>query len=263
MGKVGSTTIWNSLKLSNIDAAIYHVHRINRDAVDRQLKQSKERFSALHIIYPETVHAEYWRAQLDKTHPKGHWKVITLVRDPIARTLSTFFQSLEDKTIAREGFYGSWNSQSYDELLDHLLEKFDSRYVQNSGKKHPYTWFEYEFKANLGCDLFSEPNICDKPYHICTTPKADVLLLKLERLNDHYKTAFREFLGIKNFDLRSKKIRSHEVYGDLYQDFLRYVELPDEYLDRIYSSPLVKNFYSDSEIEEFYRHWQRQSKSVL
>jgi len=255
MGKVGSTTIWRGLENIGLEAPIYHVHRMNTEVVEKELQWAKKHFLSLRQIYPEVLHAVHLRAQLEGQYPPSSWKVITLVRDPIARTLSTFFQLFENKinagVISKNQFEGS----AKDRLLEELLAKFRKKYIENPSRRHPYTWFQDELKANIGCDLFLEPDIRHRSYHICHAGQTSVLLLKLESLNDCYAAAFREFLGIDGLDLNPENVRSQKLCGDLYRDFLAEIQLPTSYLDRIYRSDLVTHFYSDAEIEQFYRRW--------
>ncbi|MGF1480476.1 MAG: putative capsular polysaccharide synthesis family protein [Cyanophyceae cyanobacterium] len=256
MGKVGSTTIWRSLESLNLGIPVYHVHRLSPEAVKRGLQKAKDNFSSLKTIHPEVVHAEYLRSQLDQLPLKKPWKVITLVRDPVARTISKFFEKNKRKILVSKAEVDSGN-QNYQETLEKLLTAFSEKYIQDANPPHPYLWFERELKANFGCDLFSETDIKNKQYHICNVENAEVLLLKLEHLKDCHQSALQKFLGIDNFTLKSENVSSKKEYGSLYKDFLNQVKLSSAYLDGIYNSNLIRRFYSDAEIEQFYQRWEK------
>lgn len=257
MGKVGSTTIWNSLEALELGIPIYHVHGITHHSVRRQICKSKERFQKLRAIYIEIAQAEYLRNQLDSKAVSKPWSVITLVRDPIAQTLSSFFQALEmerklgivdRKVLALE---------THDQAVDEIIQRFHHNYVNNPDRGHPYTWFDREMKMSLGIDVFKGNTSETSDYYIFSEEKASVLLLKLESLNNSYKKAFRDFLGIQDFHLVTSNLGSQKSrYGSFYRDFIDRIELPDQYLDSVYDSPLVRAFYSEAEIEGFYQRWR-------
>ena len=257
MGKVGSTTIWKSLEALNLGIPIYHVHGITHHSVQKQVTKSKERFQKLRAIYIEIAQAEYLRNQLDSQTITKPWNVITLVRDPIAQTLSSFFQALEMERKLGFTFRETLSPETHDQAVHEIVQRFHRDYVNNAEREHPYAWFDREMKVSLGINVFIDTTSEVSDYYICSGEKASVLLLKLESLNNSYKKAFRDFLGIQDFHLVTSNLGSQKSrYGSFYKDFIDRVRLPDHYLDSVYYSPLVRTFYSDAEIEDFYQRWR-------
>ncbi|MEL7067298.1 MAG: putative capsular polysaccharide synthesis family protein [Cyanobacteria bacterium J06581_3] len=255
MAKVGSTTIWKSLEARSLDSPVYHVHTLKHQQISKAIKKDKANFPKQRFIYPETVHSEYLRRQLDKGIGTP-WNVITLVRDPVAQRLSSFFQILEGEQRLGRDYMDKMEEAGESKVLQEIIARFYQKRVNNPKRKHPFEWFNKEFKHNLEFDIFSESAFAGENYRIYNTDMARILLLKLEALNDSHQSAFQEFLGIEKFSLVQANIGKTKRYRKLYKRFLREVNLPVEYLDKIYRTDLVRYFYTASEIEQFYQRWR-------
>jgi len=256
MGKVGSTTIWKSLEASRFDAPIFHVHTLNSKKIARSLEADRVNFPKRRFIYYEVVQEEHLRRQLDRKHGQTLWNVITLVRDPIAITLSSFFQKLEVEIPLGLDYREKMKTEGRDSVLKEIRERFYEECVYNSDWEHPFEWFNHELRDNFNVDIFEGSPLEKKDYFIYRAVATNVLLLKLESLNNCYQNAFRAFLGLQNFELVPSNIGLQKRYKTLYKAFLKEVNLPSDYIDRVYTSPLVKHLYSESEIEKFYQRWQ-------
>lgn len=257
MGKVGSSSIWNSLKSLNLGIPIYHVHGLEHQQVSTELGKSKKRFSKLRTISYETLHAEYLRHQIDAENFIKPWKVITIVREPVSQVLSSFFQGLEQEIKLGFDYRKKVKTDSYKKVITEIIQRFEEKYIDNENFLHPYTWFDREIKSNFGIDIFANLPFEQANYAIYTGDRANILLLKLETLNDFCEIAFQEFLEIDNFKLIKTNVGTQKRYGKFYKDFLSRIDLPRDYLDKMYRSNLMKTFYSDSEIEKFYQYWKR------
>ncbi len=106
-------------------------------------------------------------------------------------------------------------------------------------------------------DVFAEPFPRDAAYTVYAGRKVDVLLLKLERLNEAAGEAFREFLGLPEFRLVRRNEAEGKVYAETYRAFQRRVRFPAPLLERIYSSDFVRRFYSEEESAAFAGRWAR------
>src|SRR5688572_1946244 len=99
MGKVGSKTVELSLRKAyealGIQVPIYHTHILNGFERVRGyvLKEKNRQDSAGHFATLD--HGESVRKLIDE-NPAQHWNIISLVRDPIARNVSAFFESLPE-----------------------------------------------------------------------------------------------------------------------------------------------------------------------
>jgi hypothetical protein len=179
------------------------------------------------------------------------WKIITLVRDPIARNISSFFQLIDDEY--EFDYRKKARSMSTDELVEELIQFFLERHDHDV----PLTWYDVELKPIFAIDVFATEFPKSRGYQIYHGENADVLLIRLEDLDRCAAVALKEFLGIESFKLMNTNISTDKYYADAYREFIRKVHLPPDYIDRMYTSKFVRHFYSDEEIDLFRARWCR------
>jgi hypothetical protein len=85
MGKVGSTTVYDSLRAAALPNAIFHLHFISQD-----FRENKKNLKAVGIDPPP--YPFYLGDAVRKVLPRP-CKIISLVRDPIAVVVSGLFQN--------------------------------------------------------------------------------------------------------------------------------------------------------------------------
>ncbi|MFX0093605.1 MAG: putative capsular polysaccharide synthesis family protein, partial [Candidatus Hodarchaeota archaeon] len=192
--------------------------------------------------------AEYWRGlylqkHLDNGFNIRKLKIITLVREPVARNVSDFFKRASP-------------------LIDLLIQKkidlksLRTYFLENFPHEMTLNWFDVELKQMIGLDVYSVPFPKKTGYKIYkggdTHP--DVLLLKLEKLNECASRAFKEFLGIDEFILQNK-IPVGRRYYQSYKKFVSIKMLPQSYIEKMYTSKYAKHFYTDTELNEYRKKW--------
>ena len=140
------------------------------------------------------------------------WKVVTLIRDPIARNVSTLFE-------VANLFYGyetDFSSKSFDIMFSDFRNLF-SRSYQNEkyGQRHdtPLTWLDDEIKEIFDIDVYATEFPKHRGYTIYHGANIDLLIIRLEDLNKCVQNAFQEFLGIEDFILINKNISNKKDYG--------------------------------------------------
>ncbi len=183
MGKVGSSSITESLKSSGINKFkfIYPVHTLTSDGIDtlRDIYYGKNFNSFTTPFSPRSKHlleSEYLRRQLDKGLHRKKWKIVTLVREPVARNVSTYFQIID---LLYPNFTEEYHTQTIktDELIERFLNDDELR-------DQPSTWYDSQLKTVFGIDVFSSDFPTSKGYKIYESEHADVLLIRLESLNE-------------------------------------------------------------------------------
>ena len=183
---------------------------------------------------------------------KKHRKLITLVRDPVSAYVSSFFQGWRyDIPHLMQYDAANLTEAQIAELTETLLkrrEKFLTRWE---------TWFDDEIKNVFGIDVFAAPFDPRAGYGIYHAERVDLLLLTLESLNRCHQAAFRDFMGIPDFQLVPTNVGAAKVYHDIYKEFARRVRLPADFLDAAYQLSYVKHFYTEEEIAAFRRKWER------
>jgi hypothetical protein len=260
MGKVGSKTVVNSLGKAGIGRRIYHIHFLS-PALVKVYEQKRRKYlgtsreGALQHIWQYS----YLRKCIEKDISGKRWKVITLVRDPVARNLATFFENIE---VVSVDFGKDWvlNSEEYgfqisvpNNDLNELINLFFEKCRHNT----PLEYYDREFKAIFDIDVYATQFPTSKGYEIYTGKHADVLLIRLEDLNQCISSAIKEFLDINNLTLLDKNIGEQKDYADLYKNFKNHIRLPDSYLDKLYRSKFCTHFYEEEEISRFRSRWSK------
>ncbi|MEO1297667.1 MAG: putative capsular polysaccharide synthesis family protein [Cyanobacteria bacterium J06636_16] len=259
MAKVGSTTVWKSLEDANLDAPIYHIHTLNPASIKSAAEKNIANFPKLRFVNPETAQSEYLQSLLVQNVVQNPWHVVTLVRDPIAREVSNFFERLDGEISLGFDYRNKLKEIGEEKALKEVIDRFFKKHVDNrdTTDKDPFDWFNYDLKSSLDVDIFAYPPLAEKGYRIYTSKSARVLLLKTESLNDCCQSSFQDFLGLRDFKLVKSNVGSQKRYRNLYKNFLREVKLPTDYIEKIYSKKLVRHLYSDSELEVFSQRWKK------
>jgi len=156
--------------------------------------------------------------EVKKLKPKT-WKIITGVRDPIARTVSSMYENgkkITGKEIA-----------------------------------HSMSFFTQELQPTFGIDIYCLPFDKQLGYSIYCYKNVHVLVYKMERLSDVMKPMLKDFL-----ELDIKEQATRRVTTDLNYAFLQAKTKYDKSaLDAVYTSKYVRHFYTDAEIEMFRMLW--------
>lgn len=247
MGRVGSKTIEYSLKERGLSP--FHVHTLNHDArkkYDKVMSKYKQG-SQIYLKYKKKLTEIELLQEKIRTDTGKRWKIITLVREPVGRNVSLFFHYLRNRDRKRLEKLDSINA-----LKKYFIKKdtLDGLNYHNT----PLQWLDDEMKEVFGIDVYQTHFPCEKGYEIYTGENADVLLIRMESLNNCYNQAFNKFMGLDDFSLAVKNVARK---GDCLkcEEFLATAVLPTEYLDRMYTSRYATHFYSQAEIKHFREEW--------
>lgn len=230
MGKVGSSTLKESLSKKNINAL--HIHRYYFCNNEKPIRLRR----LIHKIKSNLI--------FNSIIKREKAKIITFYRNPLDRNISSFFQNLDIYFSKRE-----FKNLSYKQLE----EKFN-----NASKlfETPTTWFDVEFNKRLEVDIFNYPINKDKGYTIFSKGNIDFFVCTTENINNLEKE-FGQFLGITNFKLINKNIGSKKWYYKLYKEFKENYTPPSEMLNKLYNSKTIHHFYTDEEIKVFKDKYMR------
>jgi hypothetical protein len=183
-----------------------------------------------------------WDARIALARPPtsaAPWRVVSLVREPIAQKASAFFQP-----GARRGYLNDGAT------VESLLEQFGDRLEQL-----PLAWFETHLQPTLDIDVYGTEFDPERGYQIIATPKVKLLLLRCEGIGVAPE-ALAELLDLDGpVDIPRKNVGAEKDYGELYDGFVAALRPPEEVIDRAYTSRLVQHFYSAAEIARFREFW--------
>lgn len=250
-GKVGSTSIDTALKKAGI--CCQHIHILNN------------RKSTSDLAYKNLL--EQLKNQKSKV------RIITGVREPIARGISSFIHNLSQ--------YNGWLIK--DELTNDLCESCVSylrNYTCNDNNAatnkpahyfnqneftalgdqmgNEFAWFDKEIKTVYGIDIFAYPFDREQGYTIIKTDNIEIFVYKLEKL-DSLESALSDFLGLKEtLKLEKNNVVTEKVTKNLSKEIKENIVIPKECLDYYFvDNPRMKHFYTDKEIKEFYRKYEQ------
>jgi hypothetical protein len=256
MGKVGSVSTYLTLKKKLPDQAIYHIHNLNSEHFSKiweamQLDQHYHAFTFGHSCI-----TKYLSEHIEEIKGQKSIKIITGVREPIARNISWFFQIIDCACVFPEFFI------KYEKgliTMDDIIKKFWS---QNFVYGKQYDWFEEELEAVFGIDIASIDFPKEKGYAIANFPDLNIelLVLKLEKLDSCLKEALETFLEVENLNCERLDPADFLDENDylIYENLRKSLTFSDEYLEEIYDQPLVRHFYTDEEINKFKLKWSSQ-----
>ena len=249
MGKVGSKTVEATLKALSIPNPIYHVHFLSWQQIEAIEQYYRNQGHPRQLSESRAV-----RGLLDMTSGrKSSCKIITLVRDWVARAVSDLFENME--VLLPECASAQHNDgKSLAIILEHLqmlCKKFD----QNTD--FAVTWFDKELKEVFGFDIFSVDFDKQSGYQIYHSRHVDILCIRLEDMSRVYRKSLDEFLNISIPSLVEDNTASAKQYHALYRQVKNHLTVPTEVLDTIYQSRLMTHFYTPEEIAAFKKNWSR------
>jgi len=247
-GKVGSSTVLASLNHSlhsaATEAAIYHAHYLNN--LDQMEADIKSKFPNPQQSLDKLAIDKELRRKIDE-NPNQRWNVISLTREPVAKTISTVFEMLDVIFPEWKAKYqaGEWDLY---EMQDTIVK----RYVIGPGRGD---WYDTQMKPVFDIDVYSQPFPHQQGYEIYHGKNnSRLLLLRLEDLNRVGQKVLGHFLNVKEFHLVQANASEKKEYSDLYREFKK-IPLPASFLESMYASMYARHFYSDEEINGFYQKW--------
>ncbi len=247
MAKVGSSTVVRSVRASRPRRWVFHVHTLTPSGI-----AAMEQFYR-HAGVPSLPAAghllvsRYLRDQLVRGLAPGRWKVVTLVRDPIARNLSLIFQ-LGRRLVP--DFEARCDTGRLDPI--EILERFEHCYP---AQVDCMRWFRDELDAVFGVNPFAQSFHRAAGFQVYRGPSVDVLLMRTEDLDRSAEGALRGFLGLGEFRWHRANVGVRKTNGRRYTGVLAGLRLPVEFVDRVYGNPLVQHFYSADELDRFRTRW--------
>lgn len=246
MGKVGSTAIEETLLARGLP--VRHLHSIGGDMSD----QFRLRRSGRSLTARGRRAVEGMVQDLLLRIPNRRIKVITLVREPLGRNISAFFQVLRKVLWDNPRF----DTRSDDSSCQLLIDAF----MRQTNHEVPACWFDREIRLHLGIDVYQHPFDREHGYTIIRKGHVDLMVVRVEDL-DRCESAIAEFVGLPDLRLHQANRGGMKWYAPLYQNFLRHFIPNEALLDQLYNSRYMKHFYSQKEITGFREAWLAQAPS--
>jgi hypothetical protein len=238
MGKVGSTSVHAS-----IPASIPHfqIHTMDPDRIASRRREKNANTLQHH-------HADQLRRHVaERDHPA---KYIVMVRNPIDRNLSTFFERF--KYYAGTEFTHSTRS------LEELIQVFHARFEHD----RPLRWFDDELERYLGFRVYRYPFPREQGHARFRHRNADILVMKVELPDTVKESALAAFLDCPEFRLTSRNLAEDKDYATTYAAFKKQLVLGEDYVAWMLDSAYTRHFYTPDEIEICRRRWLARLEAV-
>lgn len=249
MGKVGSTTVYESLASAGLSIPIYRVHSLSEEGLKRGIE-----FHHQVLKKPWSTHEKLSRLLREKidSGQDVQWKIITLVREPIGREISEFFHYVDSL---------------YPDLLDENGNLEKERVVRalrakflfyDEATNYACRWFDVEINQVFNLDVYAYPFNHRDGFTVIGRENVAVLILRLEDLDRCFNRGLTELLGLEYpIKMTRSNLRTGREHGTVYKQVLRDFTIPRLVCDRIYSSRYATHFYEESEIKEFVQKWAK------
>lgn len=237
MAKVGSLSVYFSLKKSTSRPSIFHIHSLNEDEVKEGVQLCFE-----NNIYPGSKSPVFLinRKIIKKMKP---YKIICLFRDPIERNISAFFEVFELHTGEKTAeFTGDF-------------EKMKLLYYEKLNHTFPLNWFEKQFFEATDINVFDYNYNKEKGYQLLKKDHIEVLLINSNVTDSLKEELICDFCDLKTFNLKNRNVSSTKEYADYYKEFKNNIKFSKEYLNKLYDSNYAKHFFSEKHIENQKEKW--------
>lgn len=189
-------------------------------------------------------------------------KIISAVRDPIARDVSDIFEAISKETM----FFLSCLSKEEIDLFIHEknAQAFFDRYVNftyyknQTIKSTSYTRFFHDFSKTV-VDVTQVDFDTKQGYGTMEQEKVHLFLYQLEKLND-LVPELSQWLGVPFTKLENSNISNDKWIASHYAHAKENLVLSQDYVDAAYGDDYVKHFYSPEQIATMKAKWQKNIK---
>lgn len=223
MGKVGSTSLENSLTQSLHFHTLYgnspcwpHLAQ-RRDSLLKKFEGFVSDFTKRFAI---SLRKEI--------------RIISIVREPVSRDMSMFFQDLPHWLYA---YIGQSKVDTRQEGMDILMEAFHESYDW----RYAINWYDKEIKRLTGIDIFESKFNKNEGIKELTKGKYKLLLVKVENLNQQIDIV-SQFVG-EEISLDNVNRGDSKWYAPVYLNFKKVFTLSEQYKKEVFSSKFYEYFY--------------------
>ena len=218
MGKVASIAVSESLTCSGIPN--HHVHLMTDDSLYEAMAEStrKRAFPADHVGRSISIYRRFKNSK--------RVKIVTLIRDPLARNISTVFQNLPKKSY---GF----------QALSSLVKQLPTDPITQ--------WNEEQFKLATGISLFDVGFSPEDKFSVYCSGRFEILTIRTDLSNTKKSKLLSDFFH-QEVNVGVANEANTKWYNELYMEFLKEMPLNTEWIDHCLNSVGISVFFTDNEI---------------
>lgn len=230
-GKVGSSSVYYTLK-KELKNPVFHIHNLSKTGIDLSTRDhiySHRKSKPLHLIVSKNL-----RKKL--TTYSGKLFVITIIREPISREISSFFQNTDQYKDVLENKKLEIDTEMAQKILH---KKFEADICQQLKD-----WFDLEIKHNFGIDIFEKKFDYDRKFVISQNSNYHHLLLKMEDLDTVFPKAIKEFIKLSTpLQLQKANVGDKKHYAATYKKIKKSIKLDHDVISQIVNSKFFQHFY--------------------
>ena len=231
IGKVASYSVYQAAKKYCEGARVFHTHSLDPARVAQLTDKMKASGRVL------TGHIQ---DSLDAIPLLGeqsiNFKVITLVRDPFARSVSAFFENLEMFGLDKNRL----------PPVATACARFEKAYPTDSLD----TWFDHEFNGVFSVDLLQHPFPRRPGWYCFEKANFDFLVMKAEVPDNVKEAVVGAYLGRPELRIGQENVMSDKFNAEYYAEFKAHLAQSTD-RSRWYDSDYVRLFYGQGEIDRF------------
>lgn len=239
MGRTGTTALGEAMQQAT-GRPVHKLHRMSKQGIHRL--RTELRPPGAPILHRHLV-GHYWRRRLRVDSTRRD--VITAMREPVAHTISRFFQVAPLLGIIE-------SEPDPDQPLAPLVEALEAL-VRRSAD---FDFFADELGPSLGIDVYARP--FEAPATTFVTDRFRLFVFRFEELAQVAAGPLPIFLGSPGpIELRQVHGSAQLPYARLYRRFCEEAVLPEWFVDLVYERRDARHFYTPSELASFRRRWSR------
>jgi hypothetical protein len=154
-------------------------------------------------------------------------KIVTGVREPLARNISAYFQTMPDDFVSSDP-----------------IENTHREFLAYGAHYAPLLWFDLELNRHFGVDVYDHKFDKEQGYTVIREAGIEVFVYRIENL-DNAIVALGDFLGRPGARLRISNKASDKPIATTYQAFCNTFVPPDGLRSDLYESRYFRHFYED------------------
>lgn len=239
MAKVGSSAVVSALRDARLP--VFHVHRMSAD----HLQAMRDTRRALGWqVPPVPAHDRLGlRLRRDVIDRGRKAVIVTLVRDPIARNISSYFEHLD----------AIWGTPNAHESIS--MERLHRAFLERFTHSEALTWFEDELQAVTGLDVYQTP-FPSCGYSLIQHENLKVLILKTESSDETKARVLTDVLGKRISVLQRVNETRSKSKALAHRDFIRTLPLGEAYIREMLDSRYCTHFYSPVERDRMRKRYE-------
>ena len=251
------TTLKRQKEIQGVDIVIYTLGKSGSSSVNYTLLNRYPFRKIFHIhflsdywikgIFPGTPHERNIHKAEDyfayKSRNIGNkTKFIALVREPIGRDISGFFQN-----------YRLMNIHINKESLESIRLQIYKR-----GHDLALNWFDTDFYNFTGFNIFEKPFDKVRGYQIYKiNDDSELLVIRTDKLSHVFLSCMKEYLNADFKKLINFNISINKKDGVTFDALKKYYFEEEEDLDKVYHSKFMKYFFTEKEIRDYRTKWTK------